>query len=78
MTLKHYNALSNNSSSIQMDTLEEKEEKHRILVMALEKKCAEIKRSNEALAARYSNLIFYNFYKSFYNDLIKIHMNFDE
>jgi len=35
-----------------MDTLEEKEEKYRILVKALEKKCAEIKRSNEALAAR--------------------------
>lgn len=52
MTLKHYNALSNNNSSTQMETLEDKEEKYRILVMALEKRCAEIKRSNEALSAR--------------------------
>ena len=57
MTLKHYSALSNNSSNNQMDTLEDKEEKYRILVMALEKRCAEIKRSNEALAARYSDII---------------------
>jgi hypothetical protein len=48
-----------------MDTLEDKEEKYRILVMALEKRCAEIKRSNEALAARYSDLI-YSFFISNY------------
>lgn len=52
MTLKHYNALSNNNSSIQMESLEDKEEKYRILVLALEKRCAEIKTSNETLAAR--------------------------
>jgi hypothetical protein len=55
MTLKHFRALNSNSnysSSNQMDSFEENEERYKMMVLALEKRCAEIKKSNEALAAR--------------------------
>lgn len=56
MTLKQQKGLNSNSnysSSNQMDSYEENEERYKTMVLALEKRCAEIKKSNEALAARY-------------------------
>ncbi|KAG5671590.1 hypothetical protein PVAND_001783 [Polypedilum vanderplanki] len=59
MTLKHFKALNSNNSHQssnnkmdQMDSYEENEERYKVMILALEKRCAEIKKSNEALAAR--------------------------